>query len=204
MKKFLTCAADVAHVPVGYIWESNLTRIGLIRIFLFALVSGDLNKIHINPFTFFLFNSNLGGMTCPGDMVLSITKEGIYQVFEFEEDTEVIAFGYDKVEFRRPLHVGSLFRYRYTLLERDIVKSKAKCKWKIEVVDKQGKAICWAIWANGYYPVSKSTQGKVITPLADVIEKVLIYSFTVTILLLATIGWLLHQPINEFNYPLAP
>lgn len=204
MKKILKNVSDLNKVPVGYVWESCLTRIGFVRTVLFALVTGDLNRIHVNPFTWFFFKSNLGGMTCPGDMVLSITKGSIHQIFDFEEDTEIIAFGYDSVEFSRPLRVGSLFHCRYTLLAREIVRSKMKCRWRIEVVDERNKTACTAVWTNGYCPVVRSECGRIALPIVAVGGRTAPYVLVTILLFLIIIGWRSYQPINEFSYPIAP
>ena len=203
--KFLEDERDVADIPVGYVWESRLIRAGLLRAILFALVTGDWNKIHINPLTFFFYKSNLGGLTCPGDMVLSLTKKGIHQVFDFKKDVEVIAFGYELVEFKRPLRVGSLFQYRYTLLSREIEKGVTRCRWRIEVVDERGKIISNAVWVNGYYPVNQTTVGKV-SAQALVASKVAAQCLAVAALLTLIVGPLIfnYVPINEYNFPIAP
>lgn len=164
MSRLLKNASDVDNVPIGYSWESEPMKAGFIQTILFAFATKDWNSFHVNPFTLFFFKSNLGGMTCHGDLVLSLTKAGIHKVFRFEEHTEIIARGYDLVQFKRPLRVNMRFYYRYTLLGREIIDHKAECKWRIEVVNDKKKLLVLAIWANQYCPVSKSILGKIVIP----------------------------------------
>ena len=202
--KFLESEMDVGSVPIGYVWESELLRVSFFQAVLFALVTGDWNKIHVNPLTFFFYRSNLGGMTCSGDMVLSLTKWGVHRIFSFEKDVEVIAFGYESVDFKRPLHVGSLFRYRYTLLDREIVKGAARCRWQIEIVDQRGKIICSAVWTNGYYPVVRTAVGRFSIPALTASGVVARCAFSIVLLAFVVFGWYFYHPMNDLCYPFAP
>jgi acyl dehydratase len=121
----------------------------------FAIATGDWNRIHFNPFTWFLYKSNLGGQTVTGDMLLSLTKKGALKMVKTDE-TEIVAFGYEQVEFKKPLHVGVPFKYVYTLVKR----RKNICHWSIQAVDMSGEKICTALWKSGYMPVEKSPLGK--------------------------------------------
>lgn len=202
MKKLLDFR-DVGSIPVGHTWNSQTTRTGWFKAILFALVTGDWNRFHINPLTLFFFNSNLGGMTCPGDMLLGLTKEAIHSVFDFEEDTEVIAFGYETVKFKKPLRVGERFHYRYTLLERKVLRNNAICKWKIEIFDEQSRTVVEATWTNGYYPVQKSRFGLcALRTFYTTARSLTVFFGTMT--LLSPIGWLFYRPPNEWCYPFAP
>ncbi len=180
-------AAALRSLENGFSWESTQTfQAGFFQILLFALATGDWNKIHINPFTLFLFKSKLGGMTCPGDMVLSLTKKAIYQIFEFEKETEVIAFNYREVEFSRPLRVWTLYRYGYTFLGTIVEDNKTKYKWKIEVINqKTSEVLCSAIWLCGFYSATKSKVGKVLLPVFGFVKSfttILFYIFACVVL----------------------
>jgi len=202
--KFLVNEQDVANIPIGYTWESPLMRAGFFRTILFALLTGDWNKIHVNPVTFFFYKSNLGGMTCPGDMVLSLTKRGVHKMFRFEKDVEVITSGYDSVKFKRPLRVGSLFRYRYVLISSGVTDGISRCKWRIEIIDKKKKIISVAIWANWYYPVERTTLGKILIPTFVAGETLVRYTTAIAFIILSIGGWFFYHPFNEFNFPIAP
>jgi hypothetical protein len=215
--KLIQKVTDILSVPVGYVWESELERASLVRLVLFSLITGDWNKFHANPFTSFLYKSNLRGLTYPGNLVLSITEKGIYRALPFEENTETIAASISS-KFELPLRVWSSFRYRYTLLHREIaegngkgIKTKCKCTWRIEVLNKRGKLLCDMAWMTEHKPVEESAAGKIFLPVIRAGRKsgkILAYASLLLFLGFygkSTVWWFTsYTPPNEYAFPIAP
>ena len=129
--------------------------VGDIQFILFALATGDWNKIHINPFTAWRYKSNLKGLTCCGDFVLALTKPGIHKVFHFDQDVEIVALGYTDVELKQPLHIGMRYQYSYTLSQCIVKKNRTYCTWHIEMKSSSGNIITEATWKMFYVPVER-------------------------------------------------
>lgn len=155
---------EINKVPIGHTWKSETIRASLWRIVCFALASGDWSRTHVNPFTSWLFKSNLGGLTFCIDFVLAMTKVGVYKIFSFEEETEVIARGYSSVVFKRPVRVGMSFYYTFTLLpEHFSVGGHTWRKWRFQVIDScTDNILCMGVWSAGFVPVKRSRAGVVI------------------------------------------
>jgi acyl dehydratase len=151
-------AAAICELPVDYAGASPLRRAGFLQTICFSIASGDWNENHVNPFTMLSYQSNLGGMTCPGDLVLGKTKAALQGALTFVEPTETIAHGYTRVTFRKPLRVGMRFRCRFRLIDRKVLKKNlALCHWDITVVNTGGETLCEAQWRAFYKPVERAT-----------------------------------------------
>lgn len=146
---------NIQNLIEGSVWESQWQKVTQIQVLCFAIATGDWNRIHFNPFTWFIYKSNLGGQTITGDMLLSITKKGVLRMTAESDKIEVVALGYDRVEFKKPLHVNVQFKYMYTLTKR----RKNIFHWSIKVISQSGEEICTAYWKSIYMPVEKSTLG---------------------------------------------
>ncbi len=155
---------SIQNIPEGFVWKSGWEKVSRMQALWFAIATGDWNRVHFNPFTWFLYRSNLGGQTVTGDMLLSLTKKGALKMVE-GDDTEVVAYGYEQVKFLRPLHVGARFQYTYTLIKKETMRQKTVYHWAIEVCDQSGKLICRAVWKAGYMPVEKSSIGNKAFPV---------------------------------------
>jgi hypothetical protein len=215
---FLNKPSDVVNVPVGYTWQSKPIRASLWRLLLYAFVSGDWNPIHINPITALLYRSNLGGLTYCADLVLSRTKEGVHRIFGFVEKAEIIASKYEEVEFKRPVRVGMKFYYRFVLADRRIIRGKALCSWRFDVLEFGSDQLLYTgIWKSAYCPVEYSPVGKAISMAAELFrESPLSYAPGAIIVTLAFLpvvttivfghpqGWFDYIPSNEYCWPIAP
>jgi hypothetical protein len=147
--------SEIGDLPIGFYWQSDRLIVSFFRFILFAIATGDWNKVHINPFTAWRFRSNLKSLTCCGDFVLALTKSGIHKILEFDEDIEIIALGYGSVELKRPLHIGMFYQYSYTLMSRSVKKGRAYCDWLIEVKTEKGEPIASSTWRMFYSPVER-------------------------------------------------
>lgn len=156
----------VVDAPIGSVWQSKPVRANFWRLLWFAVASSDWSRTHVNPFTAFLYRSNLGGITFCIDFVLAMTKAGVNQLFGLGEETEIIASGYDSVVFRRPVRLGTKFFCRFTLKEKTVYLGKTWYKWKLEVVGvDDGKIFCFGIFKAGFFPVKRSSLGNVLAKL---------------------------------------
>ncbi len=195
---FLTRAADLENVPIGYTWQSKPLKAALWRLILYAISSGDWNPVHINPLTAYFYKSNLGGLTYCADLVLAITKSGFQQMIKFQEQPETIAIGYEDVKFDGPINVGTKFYYRFILKNREIRgRGSAKCIWRFEVIGcKTNKVLYSGQWTAWYMTVRRSVQGQIVQRFVK----------TCGLLFLTTLPfyWLLYRPLNEYCYPFAP
>ncbi|MEK7463971.1 MAG: hypothetical protein AAB610_02525 [Patescibacteria group bacterium] len=224
---FLTRTADLKEVPIGYTWQSKPMKAGLWRLMLYAISSGDWNPVHINPFTAWLYKSNLGGLTYCADLVLAITKAGFQRMIKFKEQPETIATGYENVKFDGPINVGMKFYYRFTLESRELRgRGNAKCTWKFEVIEyKTDKVLYSGQWVAWYMLVKRSVQGQIVSGEHQLVKLGLEYvrsryqtacvytklafEYTMTacgLLLLAALpfSWLFYRPMNDYCYPFAP
>jgi len=208
---FLHSPSDVTNVPIGYTWQSKPVRASLWRLLLYALTSGDWNKVHINPITALLYRSNLGGLTYCADLVLSRTKEGVHRVFAFDKTAEIIASGYEEVEFKQPVRVGMSFYYRFILADRRVIREKAICKWRFEVLEARTDRLLYSgIWKSVYCPVEYSKLGVQLFRTADVCKTGLVCAPGIAMLafLLASFYFgpsvLLRLGFNEYCCPLVP
>lgn len=157
---------SAASAPIGHVWQSKPRRVGIWRLLWFAMASSDWSRTHANPFTAPLYRSNLGGATFCIDSVLAMTKAGISRLFDLGDDTEIIASGYDRVVFRRPVRVYTKFYCRFTLKEKTVLQGKTWYKWKFEVVDaNDGKIFCFGIFKAGFFPVKRSLLGNGLSKL---------------------------------------
>ena len=147
--------ADIAKLAKGFCWQSKAVVVGDIRFILFALATGDWNKIHINPFTAWRYKSNLNGLACCGDLVLGLTKHGIHKIFHFTQDVEIVALGYSEVAFKRPLNLGMHYQYSYTLMQSSVKRNCVYCTWLIEMKNLEGDIIASATWKMFYAPVAR-------------------------------------------------
>jgi hypothetical protein len=152
----------IRQVEQGFCWQSEIRFVSFWRFILFALVTGDWNKVHINPFTAWKYKTNLRGLACCGDFVLALTKPGIHKIFHISEDAEIIALGYSSVDLKRPLNLGMGYQYSYTLVRSSVRKGRAYCDWLIEMKTPQGEIIVSAAWKMFYAPVERR---KFIKPL---------------------------------------
>lgn len=206
MKKlFLNSPSDVAEM-IGHTWQSKPVRASLWRLLLYAITSGDWNPIHINPFTAWLYKSNLGGLTYCADLVLSRTKEGIHQIFGFDENAEIIASKYESVEFKLPVRVGMKFYYRFILEDCRVLRKKALCSWRFHVLEYGTDRLLYTgIWKSAYCPVEFSTAGKLIFQTQKIAVQGLYCMALATFALLLVSPFLFpYTPMNEYNFPLAP
>ena len=164
---FIKTLADITLVPVGYTWESKPMRIGFLRFISAMLISGDWNKVHINPLTSWLYESNLGGLTCCGDLVTLATSGFIHQALRIGEDVELVSPRKSAL-FKRPLHPRTKFRCRYTLMERawDEGRGRAACVWKVELLDMQDSVLDRMEWSIHYVFVERSTASVLVTLVA--------------------------------------
>lgn len=203
--------SDIGNLPTGFCWQSGLMIVSFFRFILFAIATGDWNKVHINPFTAWRYRSNLEGLTCCGDLVLALTKPGIHKIFRFDEDVEVIASGYSSVELRQPLHLGMFYRYSYTLMSRSVRRGRAYCDWLIEVKTEKGELIALSTWRMFYSPVERR---RFVQPmLKKLLETIAeIYRHPVDSILLLLLAFVLiysclsYQPPfdSPYAFPLGP
>ncbi len=193
---------NIQNLSEGFIWKSQWQKVTRLQAFWFAIATGDWNRTHFNPFTWFLYKSNLGGQTVTGDMLLSITKNGALRMIKSDK-IEVIAFGYDQIEFKKPLHIGVPFQYIYTLVKR----RKNICHWSIKVSNRSGEEICSALWKSGYMPVEKSPLGKKVFSTLPMIPQIT----GITCLLILGLGvWrlsknppIISDEVATFSHPAA-
>ncbi|MEI7513154.1 MAG: hypothetical protein WCJ74_00850 [bacterium] len=163
--------AEIGSLAKGFHWQSAVKMVGDIRFILFALATGDWNKIHINPFTAWRYKSNLKGLTCCGDFVLALTKPGIHKMFRFIQDVEIIALGYTDVELKHPLHLGMYYQYSYTLDQCLVRKNRTYCTWLIEMKSLEGDIIAKATWKMFYVPVERRT---FVTPVLQALREFIV------------------------------
>ena len=212
---FLTSAADVSSVPIGHTWQSKPMRIGLWRLILQALISGDWNPIHINPLTAWLYRSNLGGLTSCADLVLAMTKAGFQRMIKFSEQTETIARGYDQTKFDGPINIRTKFYYRFTLKNRKVLSGTAHCAWIFEVLKyKTDEVLYIGVWHSSYKPVAHSLAGQIVLCEHPLVKTARVYAESATTCITLSVGiplmlsipvaWWYFKPLNEYCFPLAP
>ncbi len=202
---------DICNLPVGFCWQSRLMVVSFFRFILFAIATGDWNKVHINPFTAWRYRSNLKGLTCCGDLVLALTKPSIHKILSFAEDTEIIALGYSSVELKQPLHLGMCYQYSYTLMHRVVKRSRAYCDWLIEVKTEKGELIASSTWRMFYSPVERRqfvqpTLKKLLDTITEIYRHPVEYSFLLLFALALSYSCLTYQPPcdSPYAFPLGP
>ncbi len=203
--------SDISSLPIGFRWQSGLLFVSFFRFILFAIATGDWNKVHINPFTAWRYRSNLKGLACCGDLVLALTKPGIHKILRIDEDTEIIALGYSSVELKRPLHLGMCYKYSYTLTNRSLKKGRAYCDWLIEVKTEKGELVASSTWRMFYSPVEKRQFVQpILKKLLETVTEIWRHPVEHTLLLLFAFvlvySCLSYQPPfdSPYAFPLGP
>ncbi len=158
---------DIATVPEKYTYTSPKRRAKYLWTLLFGFLTGDLNPIHVNPFTTTNFKSRLGGLARHGISTLAQAESFIFKIFKFKEPTETIAKGYNNIRYLCPVNMGDKIIYTYTLLHKRVSEEKkyAECKWHIKGTNQKGKDVFTAEWIIIYSPVEKNLIKRTVYPL---------------------------------------
>jgi acyl dehydratase len=201
--------SDVSAVPADHVWRSKPVRARLWRLLFYALASGDRNRVHINPLTAWLYKSNLGGLTYCADLVLAITKAGFHRIITFKEQlSETIAREYEAVKFKAPVRVGMLIYYTFALEDREVSERSAVCTWKFKVYEYgSDKLLYFGTWISVYKEVELSKRGVVASEAWQLTKMASIMAICCALwggTILALFTWLLHQPMSDLNFPIAP
>ena len=156
MKK-LASYLDIATVPDNHSYTSPTKKVHYLWTLVFGLLTGDLNPVHINPFTSTSFKSKLGGLTRHGISTIAQAESFIFKIFSFEEPTEIIAKGYEKIRYLRPVNIGDSITYTYTLLRKKVSEEKknALCAWQIKGTNQKGDDVFTAEWSILYSAAEK-------------------------------------------------
>ena len=149
---------DIETVSDTYSYISPKKKATQIWTFLFGLLSGDMNPIHINPFTSMNFKSRLGGLSRHGISTLAQAESFIFKVLKFKEPTEIIAKGYNSIDYAKPVRIGDKLIYTYTLLRKkvNVAKKYSQCIWQIKGTNQQGEDVFSAEWVIMYFPIQKN------------------------------------------------
>ncbi len=172
---------EIATIPDKYTYTSPPKKARYLWTLLFGFLTGDLNPIHINPFTSLNYKSRLGGLARHGISTLAQAESFISKIFSFQEPTEAIAKGYNRIRYVQPLNMGESLTYFYRLVRKNIFKEKkySECVWQIKGINKKGEDIFVAEWIIIYSPVEKN------------IVKTMVYPM----------GWLFSSPIEVHDTP---
>jgi acyl dehydratase len=141
------------EIPVGVqIVNHKPKKIWYLWTFIFGLLTGDLNPAHINIFTFKKNKSKFKGLVAHGISTVAKGEGFILKIFHFEKVTETIAKGYRDIRYLRPVFMGDLIEYRYTILEKNIKKeSCCECLWLVEGYNQDKKQVFSAKWEIVYF-----------------------------------------------------
>lgn len=163
----LSSYQDIASIPDKYTYTSPKRKAKYLWTLLFGFLTGDLNPIHINPFTTVNFKSRLGGLARHGISTLAQAESFIFKIFKFKEPTEIIAKGYNNIRYLSAVNMGDKLTYTYTLLHKRVSGEKkyAECKWQIEGVNQKSKKVFIAEWVIIYSPVEKNLITTHVSPI---------------------------------------
>ncbi len=164
--ELLTSFLEISTVQDNYTYTSPKKKSNYLWTLLFGFLTGDVNPIHINPFTAVNYKSRLGGLARHGISTLAQAESFIFKIFSFKEPTEIIAKGYNKIRYLRPVNIGNKMTYTYTLLQKKIVEEKkyAECVWSIQVTDQRNENVLLAEWVVIYSPVQENIVKTYIRP----------------------------------------
>lgn len=190
---------SVIDAPIGHTWHSQPVRASLWRLIWFALASSDWSRTHVNPLTSQLYRSNLGGIAFCIDSVLAMTKAGINRLLGLGDCYEVIAAGYQRVVFRRPIRLGTTFCWRFTLLERNPLSGKMWCKLRFEILNAHGgDMFCFGIFKIGFFPVGRTPLG---TCLARVPNSLIRTGGIAASVMMILVGSAIYHQITKPTWP---
>ncbi|MEI6022523.1 MAG: MaoC/PaaZ C-terminal domain-containing protein [bacterium] len=157
MKKNLISYKDIATIPEGYVYKSPKIKSRYLWTLFFGFLTGDLNPVHINIFTYKKYKSKLGGLSRHGISTIAQAESFIFKIFTFIEPTEIIAQGYNVIRYLAPIHIGDTIEYSYTLVSKKISEEKesAKCTWLIVGTNQIGKQVFTCEWVVLYYKIER-------------------------------------------------
>ncbi len=163
---YLKSYSDIATIPENYTYTSPKKKAKYLWTLLFGFLTGDLNPIHINPFTTTNFKSKLGGLARHGISTLAQAESFIFKILKFAEPTEIIAKGYNNIRYLRPVNMGDKIMYTYTLLQKKLPETKchAECIWQIKGMNQNGKDVFVAEWVIIYSAIQKNIIKRFISP----------------------------------------
>jgi acyl dehydratase len=155
MKKTeLNSFEDIVNIIDGFSYTSTSKKVKYFYTFLFGLITGDMNPIHINPITSRKYNSKFGGLARHGVSTLAQAESYIFNIFIFVKPVEIIAIGYRNVSYKKPVLIGDNIKYVYTLLEKKLLANKyTECTWLIQCLNQNNEETMTANWVVRYYPV---------------------------------------------------
>jgi len=157
---------EITTIPDKYTYTSPPKKAKYLWTLLFGFLTGDLNPIHINPFTSKNYKSRLGGLARHGISTLAQAESFIFKIFSFTEPTEVIAKGYNSIRYIQPVNMGDSLTYTYNLVRKKVVEGKkyAECVWQIKGTNKKGKDVFVAEWVVIYSAIEKNIVKTFVRP----------------------------------------
>ncbi len=149
---------EIMTLSEEYTYNSPSRKIRYIWTFIFGLVSGDLNPVHINFLTSGAYKSKFKGHVRHGISSVAQAESYIFKALEFEEPTEVLSKGYNRIEYKNPVRIGEIIHYTFKLSSKKIVGENkfAECVWLVEGWGKK-ELLFSAEWIILYFPVELRT-----------------------------------------------
>ena len=174
MAKKLTSYQDIESIPLQYTYVSKPHKAWAIWTFLFGLLTGDLNPIHINWFRAKNYKSRLGGLSRHGISTVAQTESFIFDIFSFENTTEIIGRGYQKIRYFKPVNMGDKITSTFILIGKKVSSEKkyASCLWHITSVNQKGETVIEAQWDIVYVPIEKNLVKDYISPFPLVVNPI--------------------------------
>lgn len=195
----------------NFSFTSKPTKLRKLHILMQSLASGDFNPAHTRPE--YAEKSFFGGIVSHGVGVLARAEGQFVQLFPrlFDSSVEIIALGYEKIEYLSPLRLGDTYEYRFEITDMKyryarwdfdcsitckVLKPKARiiarCLWKPSIVEHNNVDAVRFLKPKWY--IQSIFNILVLKPALQA-SMVSVFSFPIIMLFLITVG-IIDAPID--------
>ena len=146
-----------------YRFSSKPKKLRKIHILFHSLAGRDFNPAHI--VSDFADKSIFKGIVSHGIGILSRAEGYFVQMIQFEKSVEIIALGFESVQYYKPLRLGSVYHYEFDLSNLRQVKNRWDFDCQVRCVV-EGKVVAEWLWKASFIEHMELSQEmkKVLNP----------------------------------------